>query len=126
MNAPVWLLVGLALGLGVTIGWLLAVWRQAASPANQALVDALKEQITQRDGSLSQLTQYHERQLAELKTAQENNLAELRESFRALCAEALDKAQRDFLPLANEAFAKFQETAKGDLSQKEQAIATLV
>lgn len=128
MNAPVWLLVGLALGgvAGSVIGWLLALRRQAASPANQALVDALKEQITQRDASLSQLTEYHERQLAELKASQEKNLAELRESFRALSAEALDKAQRDFLPLANETFAKFQETAKGDLSQKEQAIATLV
>src|SRR5688572_10670043 len=149
MNAPVWLLVGLALGgvAGAAIGWLMALRRHTASPANAALLDELKQQVTARETELAQLReqftqasannaaartalaelrQYHERQLAELKSGQEKTMAELRESFRALSAEALEKTQPEFLRLANETFAKFQESAKGDLSQKQQAIATLI
>lgn len=149
MNAPAWLLVGLALGgvAGAAIGWLLALRRQAAAPATAALLAEVKQQLSARETELSQvrqqfteasanksaaqtalaeLRQYHERQLAELKSGQEKTMTDLRESFRALSAEALEKTQPEFLRLANETFAKFQESAKGDLSQREQAIATLI
>jgi DNA recombination protein RmuC len=43
-----------------------------------------------------------------------------------LSAEALQKTQPEFLRLANETLGKFQESAKGDLAQRQQAIATLV
>ena len=63
------------------------------------------------------------------KTAKETHekaLADLRETFKALSAEALKQTQPEFLRLANETLGKFQESAKGDLSQRQQAIATLV
>src|SRR5688500_14054165 len=149
MNAPVWLLVGLALGgvAGAAIGWLMALRRHTASPANAALLDELKQQVTASETELAQLReqftqasannaaartalaelrQYHERQLAELKSGQEKTMDVLPESFRALRAKALEKTQPEFLRLANETFAKFQESAKGDLSQKQQDIATLI
>jgi DNA recombination protein RmuC len=70
--------------------------------------------------------QAHEENLRAARQAQEKALADLREAFRALSAEALKQTQPEFLRLANETLAKFQETAKGDLAQRQQAIATLV
>jgi len=68
----------------------------------------------------------HDRQLAEAKVAQEKALADLREAFKALSADALKQTQPEFLRLANETLGKFAESAKGDLSQRQEAIATLV
>jgi DNA recombination protein RmuC len=62
----------------------------------------------------------------EARVAQDRSLHDLREAFRALSAEALQKTQPEFLRLANETLAKFQESAKGDLKERQQAIATLV
>ncbi len=68
----------------------------------------------------------NENALRETKEAQSKALNDLREAFRALSAEALQKTQPEFLRLANETLAKFQESAKGDLKERQQAIATLV
>lgn len=68
----------------------------------------------------------HERQLLEARAAQEKALADLREAFKALSADALKQTQPEFLRLANETLGKFAESAKGDLSQRQEAIATLV
>ncbi len=74
--------------------------------------------VTERD--------LNERAAREAKEAQTRALNDLREAFRALSAEALQKTQPEFLRLANETLAKFQESAKGDLKERQQAIATLV
>src|SRR5688572_12941493 len=50
----------------------------------------------------------------------------LRETFKALSTDSLREAQVEFVRLSKETFAQFQETAKGDLSQRQQAIATLL
>lgn len=50
----------------------------------------------------------------------------LRETFKALSADTLREAQVEFVRMSKETFAQFQESAKGDLSQRQQAIATLV
>src|SRR5688572_11838946 len=138
MNAPIWLLVGIALGtaVGGVIGWLLAQRRQMISPADQALLDQIKQQLTAREAELSQArnelaqaTAHRaaaETALADLRQFQEKSLGDLREAFRALSADALKQTHPEFLRLANETFARFRESAKGDLAQKEQAIATLV
>ena len=62
----------------------------------------------------------HERASITAATAQQQALHDLREAFRALSAEALKQTQPDFLRLANETLAKFQETAKGDLNQRQE------
>jgi DNA recombination protein RmuC len=64
--------------------------------------------------------------LAEARQTQEKALADLREAFKALSADALKQTQPQFLALANETLAKFQETAKGDLGKRQEAIAALV
>ena len=146
------LLIAIAVGggLGLLIGWLLA---RARAPDNP-LENELRKQLGQREAELSQtrceliqaktgmamaqaqhlssensLSEHrtlHERALAEAKEGQAKSLADLREAFRALSAEALKQTQPEFLRLANETLAKFHETAKGDLSQRQEAIKGLV
>ena len=53
-------------------------------------------------------------------------LADLREAFKALSADALKQTAPEFLRLAEQTFGKFQETAKGDLAQRQEAIKGLV
>jgi DNA recombination protein RmuC len=148
-----YLLAALAgLALGGLLGWLLRALRQV--PADARLEAELRQQLAQREAELRGLRataadaqvarsvaearrdsaesllaehkQLHERALAEAKVAQDQALADLREAFKALSADALRQTQPEFLRLANETLAKFQETAKGDLAQRQQAIATLV
>jgi DNA recombination protein RmuC len=127
----------------------------ATSPADsQPLIDELRNRIAQSQAELAEVraqlsdaktttataqaerdaarqlseTQrdLNEKALRESKEAQAQALGDLREAFRALSAEALQKTQPEFLRLANETLAKFQESAKGDLKERQQAIATLV
>jgi DNA recombination protein RmuC len=127
----------------------------ASVPADaQPLIAELRSRITQLDSELgglrAQLTdeksksaaavaerdagrqliesqrELNEKASREAKDAQQKALNDLREAFRALSAEALQKTQPEFLRLANETLAKFQESAKGDLKERQQAIATLV
>jgi DNA recombination protein RmuC len=81
----------------------------------QAAVHQLAEQKVQ-----------HEQEQGLLREGQNRALADLREAFKALSSDALRQVQPEFLRLANETFAKFAEASKGDLSQRQQSIATLV
>lgn len=87
---------------------------------------AAQAQLQAANRSLAEQRELHERQLQEAKAAQEKALADLREAFKALSADALKQTQPEFLRLANETLGKFAEAAKGDLSQRQEAIATLV
>jgi len=89
---------------------------RAAAEASQAAAEKM----------LADQRQLHEQHLKEAKAAQEKALADLREAFRALSLDALKQTQPEFLRLANETLAKFQESAKGDLAQRQEAIKTLV
>jgi DNA recombination protein RmuC len=155
MPAGVYLLIGLALGggLGLFIGWLLGRGR-AAAPTDWRLENELRQQLTQREAELAQTReqlsqtktslataqanqaasekilaeqkQLHEQTLRDAKTAQEKALADLRDTFKALSADALKQSAPEFLRLAEQSFGKFQETAKGDLAQRQEAIKGLV
>jgi DNA recombination protein RmuC len=52
--------------------------------------------------------------------------AKLAEAFRALSAEALQNNNQSFLDLAKTALGQFQEAARGDLTNRQQAINELV
>ncbi len=137
---------------GFLAGWL-ANRRPAAAPDNRLenelrqqaqfrekeLCDARRQlnQITtalaaaeaNRDASqrlLAETRAMHAENLSSARQAQEKALGDLREAFKALSADALKQTAPQFLQLANETLAKFQETAKGDLAQRQQAIVTLV
>jgi len=156
MSPLVHLLLGVLLGaaFGGLLGWLLALRRQAANPSDSRVENELREQLQQRAAELSKLRgqlaetsmayasaearhaaseklieeqrQLHERHLLEARQAQERALGDLREVFKALSADALKQTHPEFLRLANETLAKFQETAKGDLAARQQAIVTVV
>jgi DNA recombination protein RmuC len=156
MDVVLYILLGLAIGsvLGGAIGWL-AAWRRAAtSPPDSRIENELRQQLTQRESSLSQLReqfaqvstvnataeagkaaaekllaeqrQLHERAWKDAREAQEKAIAGLRGEFKLLSAEALKQTHPDFLRLANETLARFQETAKGDLEKRQESIKTLV
>jgi DNA recombination protein RmuC len=76
--------------------------------------------------TLNEARATHADDLRAAKESQEKAMADLREAFKALSADALRQTAPQFLQLANETFAKFQEAAKGDLAARQQSIATLV
>jgi len=141
-------------GLGLFIGWLLAARKQTGAPTDARLENELRQRLNQREAELNQTREQlsqsqtalataqanqaaaekilaeqkslHEQNLRDAKAAQEKALADLREAFKALSADALKQSAPEFLRLAEERFGKFQETAKGDLAQRQEAIKGLV
>jgi DNA recombination protein RmuC len=142
--------VGFQLLLAALVGGILGfLWSRlkshgsADAPSDSRLENVLQEQIKQRESELEKLRgQFSEagnarataeakqnaaeKLLAEQKSLQEKALADLRETFKALSADALKQSAPEFLRLAEQSFGKFQETAKGDLAQRQEAIKGLV
>jgi DNA recombination protein RmuC len=138
------LLIAFVVGglLGLLIGWLYGRGRVVA-PTDSRLENELRQQVGQRETELAQLRVQladagnaraaaeaskvaAEKLVADQRTLHDKALVDLREAFRALSADALKQSAPEFLRLANETFGKFQETAKGDLAQRQEAIKTLV
>jgi DNA recombination protein RmuC len=156
MSAGAYLFIGLILGsgFGLLVGWLLGSRKQTVAPADARLENELRQQLTQREAELNQTREQlshsktslataqanqsaaekilaeqkllHEQSLREAKATQEKAIAELRLAFQAMSAEALKQSAPEFLRLAEQTFGKFQETAKGDLAQRQEAIKGLV
>jgi DNA recombination protein RmuC len=101
--------------------------RLATATAESAAARAsILEQQRVHEESERSLKETHAQWVAELRTSQEKSLADLKQSFAGLSAEALKQNGPEFLRLANETFTRFQESAKGDLSMREQRIESLV
>jgi len=156
VNPADYTFIGLAIGaaLGGVLGWLLGQRRAGQRTSDDPLLAELRQQLGRRDSDLiaarqqlagsqtalatSQAEQAaaerllverkntQERQLTEARQAHEKALTDLREAFKALSADALRQSHPEFLRLATETLGKFQETAKGELAQRQQAIATLL
>jgi DNA recombination protein RmuC len=156
MSAGAYLFIGLVIGggLGLLIGWLLGSRKQTVAPADARLENELREQLKQRESELSQLREQlsqsktalataqanqaaaekiladqkslHENNLRDAKIAQEKAIADLRDAFKAMSADALAKIQPEFLERAKQTLATFQEAAKGDLEKRQESIKVLV
>ncbi len=154
LEASILITAVIAGGAGISIGWLIGSRKKNGEPADNRLETELRQQMAQRETELNQsreqLTQtktslataqanqvaaekilieqksLHEQNLREAKAAQEKALADLRDTFKALSADALKQSAPEFLRLAEQSFGKFQETAKGDLAQRQEAIKGLV
>ena len=144
MSNGAYLFIGLVVGggLGLLIGWLYGRGR-AAAPADSRLENELRDQVGQRETELGQLRAQltetgnaraaaearhaaSEKMLVEQRALQDKALIDLREAFKALSADALKQTAPEFLRLAEQSFGKLQEAAKGDLSQRQEAIKGLV
>jgi DNA recombination protein RmuC len=135
------LLIALAIGgvVGFFCGWL----KWSGKSSDTRLENELRQQLTQRESELEKSRgqmmeagnartaaeakqSAAEKILAEQKILQERALTDLREAFKALSADALKQSAPEFLRLAEQTFGKMQESAKGDLAQRQEAIKTLV
>ena len=140
--------------LGLFTGWLIGSRKHAGTSPDNRLEQDLAQRLERREAELNQLRavaeqtnaalataqanqtaaekilaeqkQLHEQTLRDAKTAQDKALADLRDTFKALSADALKQSAPEFLRLAEQSFGKFQETAKGDLAQRQEAIKGLV
>ncbi|MGD1088100.1 MAG: DNA recombination protein RmuC [Verrucomicrobiota bacterium] len=145
MNLPVGIqwLIAFAIGtlLGFLYGWLKG--RGGGGGSDSRLEKELRQQVGQRETELAQLrnqltdaSNAHaaaeakndaaEKMLVEQRALQDKALVDLREAFKALSADALKQTAPEFLRLAEQSFGKLQETAKGDLAQRQEAIKGLV
>jgi DNA recombination protein RmuC len=156
MNNTMYLLTGLLIGgiLCFIIGWLVGSRRRPIVPADNRLEEELRLQVSQKESELAKLRsqlaeatnaraaaeakqaaaekllaeqrELHEKALQETKELQTKALVDLRDTFKALSADTLKQSAPEFLRLAEQSFGKFQEAAKGDLAQRQEAIKTLV
>ena len=127
--------------MGFFFGWLKG--RGRAAVPDSRLENELRQQVGQRETELTQIRAQltetgnaraaaearhaaSEKMLVEQRALQDKTLIDLREAFKALSAEALKQSAPEFLRLAEQTFGKFQETAKGDLAQRQEAIKGLV
>ena len=99
----IYLLVGVA--LGAVIGWLVGTRKGARAEAESRAAEQRLED--QREKSAEQLVA-------------------LKESFKALSADALKEAQPELVRLAGETLGKLHESAKGELNTSKEAVAKLV
>jgi DNA recombination protein RmuC len=144
--------IAIAFAVGLLGGWVLCMLRRR--PPDGRLEEELRQQVQARERELAASREQHTKAAAALaaaeanqnasqrlledgrhtyaeslraaKDAQERALADLRETFKALSADALQQSAPQFLQLAKETLGSFQESAKGDLATRHQAIATLV
>ncbi|MCC7440016.1 MAG: DNA recombination protein RmuC [Bdellovibrionales bacterium] len=144
-----YVLVGAGIGSAVTFAFLRARFRgdtatlqERLSGRDQQLLGlrddllAREHRLTQSQEAVSQLrareSELEARLQAERKQAEEKlgllNEAQVRlaDAFKALSAEALRHNNQSFMDLAKATLSKFQETAKGDLEKRQQAVDELV
>ena len=91
----------------------------------QALQAELSAQQV-RNSELAARTEEERRGAAEKLALLDEARTRLADAFQALSSEALKSNNQAFLELAKENLEKFQETAKGDMAQRQQAIDELV
>ncbi len=82
----------------------------------------LREKVSHLATTLAQERKQAEEKLAVLNEAQQK----LSDAFKALAGEALKSNNQQFLQLAKATLQSFQETARGDLEKRQQAIDGLV
>src|SRR6195256_6541600 len=125
---------------GSVIAWLVLRTKAAASHARLSLME---KELTAAKADLARLQQDHTALVAgkaRLESALESERKasnekielvtraseDLRNSFKALAADALKSNNQQFLALARENLERFQSEAKGDLEGRQKAVADMV
>jgi DNA recombination protein RmuC len=104
---------------------MLLAWMLLRPAARQAYERAKAEWEPER-AVLNERLQNKEQQYKELQAALDDARQKLADTFKALSAEALQSNNQAFLDLAKATLERTQETARGDLELRQQAIADLV
>src|ERR1035437_10089772 len=139
MPVGIQLLIAFVVGglLGFFFGWLQG--RGRGPGPDSRLENELRQQVGQRETELTQIRVQlaetgnaraaaearqaaAEKMLIEQRALQDKTLIDLREAFKALSADALKQTAPEFLRLAEQSFGNVQETAKGDLAQRQGGI----
>lgn len=111
-----WVVAALA---GLVVGLLLLFWQRGRWLARVA---GLEAEVSGLNAQLAQSGRAEAEKLALLETAEKK----LADAFNALSAEALKSNNQAFLDLARQNLNTFQESAKGDLAARQQAVEGLV
>jgi DNA recombination protein RmuC len=104
-----------------TLGQTLAIAREDLRIANTTNSD-LRTEVAGLSSTLQEERKTNAEKLQLLNSASQ----ELRTTFQALAADALQNNNESFLTLARERLENFQEQAKGDLDARQVAVANLV
>lgn len=104
---------------------MLLAWALLRPAARQAY-DRAKAEWEPERAVLNERLQNKDQQYKELQSALDDARQKLADSFKALSAEALQSNNQAFLDLARTALERTQESARGDLELRQQAIADLV
>jgi len=138
---------GLALGVGVLLGWLLASSRtnrlQSEAAGVSAQLGEARRQLDISRGDLDKLRKdltaeqalrtkaEADRQNERLNIEEQKSLLieaenKLREAFDSLAGKALQNSSEQFLQLAQERLGTLQKQASGDLAQRQESIKGMV
>ena len=94
--------------------------------ADLVLKDAQERELFAKNAALDNALANERRDSQEKQALLQHAETRLTDTFRALSADSLRLSQQTFLELAKASFEKHQETAKGDLELRQQAIDQLV
>jgi DNA recombination protein RmuC len=95
-------------------------------PAARQAYDRAKAEWEPERAVLNERLENKDRQYKDLQAALDEARQKLADTFKALSAEALQSNNQAFLDLAKTALERAQETARGDLELRQQAIADMV
>jgi len=112
------LLIGIVLGAG-------SVWLLLRAKIQHAYQQG-KAEAAVKEAQILTTLELERKQTAEKLAVVNEAQQRLSDAFKALAAEALKSNNQSFLELAKATLATFQESAKGDLERRQQAISALV
>ena len=101
----------------------------ARIPALETRERELSDSLAARGEKIARLEtaiEEERRVLAESRRQLEESRGQLTDTFRALASDALKHNNQSFLELATQNFGRAQETAKGDMEQRHQALDAMV
>lgn len=98
----------------------------AALQRESAALQAQVHELGARAAELQAMVEQERQGMAAKQALLEEARIRLSDAFKALSAEALQNNGQSFLTLARSTLEKFQETARGDLEKRQQAIGEMV
>lgn len=126
---------------GVIVGLLVGALRSASATRDadarvaqaRSALDVERSRSVELERRIAEATQSAQQREVELKESHERYVAQVRsdqeqlqQQFKALSADALKASQDTFLQMANERFARAQQTSAEELAKREKAVQSLV